>query len=172
MGRITAVLTAIFDFKVAKQLTIGEETFDPDGPISDRPMSNLEKVHFIVGYAILRPGLRSVLTPTPLFRTLGTPLALSPWPQLSHLLSRHLPLFAPWPGDCTLCLSTADGYCHQVQYLLCINTTQEFLGKQFHYGWGLISGQILVQGPVNKQVLDSLVMYIYMQLDLQELSFI
>jgi myosin-7 len=44
--------------QVAKQLTIGEETFDPDGPISDRPMSNLEKVHFIVGYAILRPGLR------------------------------------------------------------------------------------------------------------------
>ncbi|XP_048201605.1 unconventional myosin-VIIb [Perognathus longimembris pacificus] len=44
--------------QVASQLTIGEEAFDPDGPVSDRPMSNLEKVHFIVGYAILRPGLR------------------------------------------------------------------------------------------------------------------
>ncbi|KAM4859026.1 unconventional myosin-VIIb isoform 2-T2 [Thomomys bottae] len=44
--------------QVASQLNIGEEAFDPDGPASDRPMSNLEKVHFIVGYAILRPGLR------------------------------------------------------------------------------------------------------------------
>uniref|UniRef100_A0A8C2VAX4 Unconventional myosin-VIIb n=1 Tax=Chinchilla lanigera TaxID=34839 RepID=A0A8C2VAX4_CHILA len=44
--------------QVASQLSTGEEDFDPDGPISDRPMSNLEKVHFIVGYAILRSGLR------------------------------------------------------------------------------------------------------------------
>ncbi|XP_027444505.1 unconventional myosin-VIIb isoform X2 [Zalophus californianus] len=44
--------------QVTSQLNIGEEAFEPDGPISDRPMSNLEKVHFIVGYAILRPNLR------------------------------------------------------------------------------------------------------------------
>ncbi|EPY75937.1 myosin-VIIb [Camelus ferus] len=44
--------------QVASQLSIGEEPFEHDGPISDRPMSNLEKVHFIVDYAILRPGLR------------------------------------------------------------------------------------------------------------------
>ncbi|XP_040475245.1 unconventional myosin-VIIb isoform X2 [Ursus maritimus] len=44
--------------QVTSQLNIGEESFEPDGPISDRPMSNLEKVHFIVGYAILRRNLR------------------------------------------------------------------------------------------------------------------
>ncbi|XP_049629050.1 unconventional myosin-VIIb [Suncus etruscus] len=44
--------------QVTSQLTIGEGAFDPDGPISERPMSNLEKVQFIVGYAILRPSLR------------------------------------------------------------------------------------------------------------------
>lgn len=48
---------------MASQLNFGEEAFKFDGPISDRPMSNLEKVHFIVGYAIMRPGLRSVSTP-------------------------------------------------------------------------------------------------------------
>ncbi|XP_032261983.1 unconventional myosin-VIIb [Phoca vitulina] len=44
--------------QVTSQLNIGEEAFEPDGPITDQPMSNLEKVHFIVGYAILRPNLR------------------------------------------------------------------------------------------------------------------
>ncbi|XP_011361982.1 unconventional myosin-VIIb [Pteropus vampyrus] len=44
--------------QVASQLSVGEEAFEPDGSISDRPMSNLEKVHFIVIYAILRPSLR------------------------------------------------------------------------------------------------------------------
>lgn len=47
---------------MASQLSTGDEAFKFDGPISDRPMSNLEKVHFIVGYAIMRPGLRSVST--------------------------------------------------------------------------------------------------------------
>ncbi|XP_012505369.1 PREDICTED: unconventional myosin-VIIb [Propithecus coquereli] len=44
--------------QVASQLNTGEEASEPSGPVTDRPMSNLEKVHFIVGCAILRPGLR------------------------------------------------------------------------------------------------------------------
>ncbi|XP_016057170.1 PREDICTED: unconventional myosin-VIIb [Miniopterus natalensis] len=44
--------------QVASQLNIGEEAFESDGSISDRPMSNLEKVHLIVSYAILQPNLR------------------------------------------------------------------------------------------------------------------
>ncbi|KAM5326969.1 unconventional myosin-VIIb isoform 1-T1 [Glossophaga mutica] len=44
--------------QVANQLNFGEEAFESDGSISDQPMSNLEKVHFIVSYAILKPSLR------------------------------------------------------------------------------------------------------------------
>uniref|UniRef100_A0A8C3JY18 Myosin VIIB n=1 Tax=Calidris pygmaea TaxID=425635 RepID=A0A8C3JY18_9CHAR len=44
--------------KVADQLRSGEEAFQEDSSISERPMSNLEKVHFIIGNAILRPAIR------------------------------------------------------------------------------------------------------------------
>ncbi|NWW11508.1 MYO7A protein, partial [Oreocharis arfaki] len=44
--------------KVTDQLRIGEEAFQEDTSISQRPMSNLEKVHFIIGNAILRPAIR------------------------------------------------------------------------------------------------------------------
>ncbi|KAM8787797.1 unconventional myosin-VIIb [Rhynchonycteris naso] len=44
--------------QVASQLNIGEEAIESFGSISDRPMSNLEKVHFIVSCAILKPCLR------------------------------------------------------------------------------------------------------------------
>ncbi|XP_066182328.1 unconventional myosin-VIIb [Sylvia atricapilla] len=44
--------------KVTDQLRSGEEAFQEDISISQRPMSNLEKVHFIIGNAILRPAIR------------------------------------------------------------------------------------------------------------------
>lgn len=62
-GESQLSLTAISGCQVASQLTIGEAAFDPDDSVSDRPMSNLEKVQFIVSYAILQPGLRWVPTP-------------------------------------------------------------------------------------------------------------
>ncbi|GAB0193427.1 unconventional myosin-VIIb [Grus japonensis] len=46
--------------KVTDQLRSGEEAFQEDSSISERPMSNLEKVHFIIGNAILRPAIRKV----------------------------------------------------------------------------------------------------------------
>ncbi|KAL9845021.1 LOW QUALITY PROTEIN: unconventional myosin-VIIb-like [Geothlypis trichas] len=44
--------------KVTEPLRSGEEAFQEDISISQRPMSNLEKVHFIIGNAILRPAIR------------------------------------------------------------------------------------------------------------------
>ncbi|XP_061235324.1 unconventional myosin-VIIb isoform X1 [Neopsephotus bourkii] len=45
--------------KVTDQLRGGEEAFQEENlSISERPMSNLEKVHFIIGNAILRPAIR------------------------------------------------------------------------------------------------------------------
>ncbi|XP_037704774.1 unconventional myosin-VIIb [Choloepus didactylus] len=44
--------------QVAGQLGTGEDAFETESPISAQPTSNLEKVHFIVGHAILQPGLR------------------------------------------------------------------------------------------------------------------
>lgn len=63
---------------MARKLNTGEEAFNSDVPVSERPMSNLEKVHFIVGYAIMRPGLRSVYSGFCSGHQ-AISLALSPW---------------------------------------------------------------------------------------------
>ncbi|XP_074157821.1 unconventional myosin-VIIb [Sminthopsis crassicaudata] len=44
--------------EVASKLSIGEEAFEEESPIIERPMSNLEKVHFIIKNAIQRPNIR------------------------------------------------------------------------------------------------------------------
>uniref|UniRef100_K7F551 Myosin motor domain-containing protein n=1 Tax=Pelodiscus sinensis TaxID=13735 RepID=K7F551_PELSI len=44
--------------KVVSQLNSREELIQEQSTISDRPMSNLEKVHFVIGNAILRPAIR------------------------------------------------------------------------------------------------------------------
>uniref|UniRef100_A0A8C8S4S6 Myosin VIIB n=1 Tax=Pelusios castaneus TaxID=367368 RepID=A0A8C8S4S6_9SAUR len=43
---------------VLSQLSSREELIQEQSTVSDRPMSNLEKVHFITGNAILRPAIR------------------------------------------------------------------------------------------------------------------
>uniref|UniRef100_A0A8C0FFZ7 Myosin VIIB n=1 Tax=Bubo bubo TaxID=30461 RepID=A0A8C0FFZ7_BUBBB len=58
-----SMMTQIYDTlgrknQVTDQLRSGEEAFQEDSSISERPMSNLEKVHFIIGNAILRPDIR------------------------------------------------------------------------------------------------------------------
>uniref|UniRef100_A0A8B9MXU8 Myosin VIIB n=1 Tax=Accipiter nisus TaxID=211598 RepID=A0A8B9MXU8_9AVES len=58
-----SVMTQIYDTlgrknQVQLRTTIGEEAFQEDSSISERPMSNLEKLHFIIGNAILRPAIR------------------------------------------------------------------------------------------------------------------
>ncbi|XP_074071029.1 unconventional myosin-VIIb [Macrotis lagotis] len=44
--------------EVTSKLSVGEEAFEEESPITERPMSNLEKVHFIIRNAIQRPNIR------------------------------------------------------------------------------------------------------------------
>ncbi|XP_072471842.1 LOW QUALITY PROTEIN: unconventional myosin-VIIb [Notamacropus eugenii] len=44
--------------EVAKKLSSGEEAFKEESPITERPMSNLEKVHFIIRNGIQQPNIR------------------------------------------------------------------------------------------------------------------
>ncbi|XP_056649680.1 unconventional myosin-VIIb isoform X2 [Monodelphis domestica] len=44
--------------QVARKLSSGEEAFEEESPVTERPMTNLEKVHFIIRNAIQRPNIR------------------------------------------------------------------------------------------------------------------
>lgn len=45
--------------QVTKRLHDGESTVQGNSMLEDRPTSNLEKLHFVIGNGILRPALRS-----------------------------------------------------------------------------------------------------------------
>uniref|UniRef100_A0A8C3I3A1 Myosin VIIB n=1 Tax=Chrysemys picta bellii TaxID=8478 RepID=A0A8C3I3A1_CHRPI len=69
-SKSSSVMTQIYDtlgkksqnsaflFQVVSQLNSREELIQEQSTILDRPMSNLEKVHFVIGNAILRPAIR------------------------------------------------------------------------------------------------------------------
>uniref|UniRef100_A0A8C3I1N4 Myosin VIIB n=1 Tax=Chrysemys picta bellii TaxID=8478 RepID=A0A8C3I1N4_CHRPI len=71
-SKSSSVMTQIYDtlgkksqpwhncstFEVVSQLNSREELIQEQSTILDRPMSNLEKVHFVIGNAILRPAIR------------------------------------------------------------------------------------------------------------------
>lgn len=47
--------------QVTKRLHDGESTVQGNSMLEDRPTSNLEKLHFVIGNGILRPALRSAV---------------------------------------------------------------------------------------------------------------